>query len=120
MDVSVLGLGATTQTIGVDPQLVDTDGDGRTDYEELVANTNPLDGQDVLAIAPLQLAPGNTGLTIAARTGRQYVLQRGVDLLNWQDVGATQSIEVGTSLWLQDPNPPDSSKAFYRVRIHMP
>jgi hypothetical protein len=120
LDVSVLGLGATTQTVGVDPRLVDTDGDGRSDFAELVANTNPLDGSDVLAAGPLQLTPGSSGVGMEARAGREYVLQRSLDLAGWADVGPTQAVLSGTSLWLADPAPPAGDKAFYRVRVRMP
>jgi hypothetical protein len=120
MDVSVLGLEAATQTVGVNPMLVDTDGDGRSDFEELVANTNPLDEHDALQGGPLELEAGNAATVIEARAGRQYIMQRTDDLLSWQDVGATQSVMTGTSLWLQDPNPPGGLKGFYRVRVRMP
>ncbi len=120
MDLSVLGLGGTTQTVGVNPQLVDSDGDGRTDYEEMVANTNPLAAADALATGQFQLSPGLAGVTVDARAGRTYVLQRAENLTDWQDVGPTQSVWGATNLWLQDPNPPVTPKMFYRVRIHMP
>jgi hypothetical protein len=120
MDVSALGLGATTQIVGVNPQVVDTDGDGRTDYEELVANTNPADGQDVLAGGPWEIPAGLAGLTIAGRPGREYVLQRSADMIHWEDVGPTVAVTTATTLWLQDPNPPASSQMFYRVRVRMP
>lgn len=120
MDISPLGLGATTQSVGVNPTLVDSDNDGRSDYEELVANTNPLDDQDGLSAGPFTLTAGNASVPVQGRAGRHYTLQRALDLLNWQDIGATQAVTVGTSLLLADPNPPVSEKAFYRVRVRMP
>ncbi len=119
-DVSALGLGATTQPKGSNPATTDSDGDGQTDYVELVANTNPLDAGDRSGVA------GYTGaiVSVAGRAGRAYTLLRTTDDLtsnpNWVTVQFVGVLGADANLLLSDPSPPATTKAFYRVRVTMP
>jgi hypothetical protein len=126
-DVSNRGLAATTQPKGTNPQTTDTDGDGQTDYQELIANTNPLLAGDRFDAGRIQPGIGQTvEVRVAARAGRQYVLQRTTDDLNaapvWADVPGTATgiLNADQPLDLTDPNPPGTPKAFYRVKVTMP
>ena len=120
-DLSIRGLSATTQPKG--QENVDTDGDGMTNYQELVANTNPLATGDRLDVHSFASAGE---IAVAGRSGRQYQLQRTTDNLGpsatWTDVAgaATGVLSADQNLTLSDANPPVSLKAFYRVRVTMP
>jgi hypothetical protein len=122
MDVSALGLLATTMPKATDPRQTDTDGDGQNDYIEWQANTNPLDKTDRFEVKQLTCAPGQPSqLRIAGRAGRGYILQRTTNLLGgWQDVLTNATLTANTDLLLQDPSPPDTDRAFYRVRVITP
>lgn len=120
-DISVLGLTATQQPLGTNPTITDTDSDGETDWQELIANTNPLDAGDCLDVAGFALA---SEVSIAGRAGRQFILQRNTNDLaeptGWTDVDMTGVLSADGNLTLRDPNPPATPKAFYRIRVVMP
>lgn len=124
-DVSALGLSATTQPKGTDPTATDSDGDGQTNYKELVANTNPLNSNDQLGTASLVHTSGQpVDVSIAGRAGRKYTLQRSTDELTgpmtWTDIETTGVLNANANVALSDPSPPNVPKAFYRIKVTMP
>lgn len=120
-DASVLGLWATTQPLGTDPLTTDTDGDGVSDYEELLANTNADDSGDLLrAGGPV----GRGAVTIDGRAGRRYHLLRSADDLTgqmeWVIVASSAVLTTNQTLQLSDPAPVDDPRVFYRVDVSIP
>jgi hypothetical protein len=125
LDVSALGLSATTQPKGASPN-DDTDGDGQSNQAELVANTNPLKASDRFDVSRIvQSGPGQAvNVNTAGHAGRKYTLQRSTDDLNgpmtWTDISLTGVLNTDGNVALSDPNPPNTQKAFYRLKVTMP
>jgi hypothetical protein len=123
MDLSVLGLKATTMPEGVSLSTVDAK--GLTYLFELIANTNPRNPADVFAPSNI-VVPSQTGqpiqVNVMGHVGRMYTLQRSVDMAIWSNVtgSATGVLTADASLILSDPSPPVSPQVFYRVDVTMP
>ena len=123
MDLSVLGLKATTMPEGV--SLSTTDSKGLTYLYELIANTNPQNPTDLFEAGSI-VVPSQTGqpvqVSVMGHVGRMYTLQRSTDLVVWSNVtsSATSVLTADTSLILDDPHPPVSPQLFYRVDVTMP
>lgn len=127
MDISTLGLTLTTQPKDTNPTVTDTDGDGQTDYAELVANTNARDASDRFDVGGILMTTGpaqTIQLNVAGRAGRRYTLQRSTDELTgpmtWVEITTTGVLTEDTNVVLSDPSPPSSQKAFYRLKVTMP
>jgi len=97
----------------------DPDGDGQTNRQEFLADTDPLDRASSFRI--LSLTPSLSArhpvavLRITSSTQRRYVLQKSADLSSWSDEGAPVT-PAGPELEFQFPTPPGSD-TFYRVRV---
>lgn len=121
-DVSVAGLKATTMPEGIDLNTIDAK--GQTYYNELVANTNPQNPNDVFAAGVLPISgPQQFQVSVSGHSGRIYTLQRTTnDLANavWSNIASNAMLSADTDLILADPNPPHTPKAFYRLQVTMP
>jgi hypothetical protein len=97
----------------------DPDGDGQTNRQEFLADTDPLNRASSFRI--LSLTQSDSGrrsivlLRIPASMQRRYVLQKSADLTSWTDDGAPVT-PTGAELEFQFPAPPGGD-AFYRVRV---
>ena len=121
LDASVLGLWATTQPKGTDPLRTDTDGDGHSDFTELLANTAADDAGDLLTATDISDA---SRVQVEGRAGRQYRLVRSTDALDgtmkWTPVASSGVLTANEELILTDPVPPETHRAFYRVEVSGP
>jgi hypothetical protein len=120
MDLSILGLKATTMPEGVN--LSTTDSKGLTYLDELIANTNPQVSTDLFATGSIVQTNSTVQVNVMGHVGRMYTLQRSLDMVIWSNVtsSATSVLTADTSLILADPSPPVSPKLFYRVDVTMP
>jgi hypothetical protein len=123
MDLSVLGLKATTMPKGVNLSTIDSKGFSYLD--ELTANTNPQNPTDLFAAASIEVSSQGghpVQVNVMGHAGRIYTLQRSLDLAIWSNItsSVTGVLTADTSLILADPSPPVSIKLFYRVDVAMP
>lgn len=122
MDLSLLGLKATAMPKGIDLNAIDSK--GVSCFQELIANTDPLNLQDVFAVSSLLLGSGQGNVAVQGHVGRSYTLQRSTDAfgssMTWSDITATGLLHADQNLLLNDPSPPFAPKAFYRVKVTMP
>jgi len=105
----------------------DSDGDGQTDYEEFVADTDPLDIGSYLAIVDFYLPDGDPAeLTFTSKPTRTYRILTHNDLVtptnSWADVGLSYFAgepESDTTTRAFDPGS-STDLRFFVVRAYLP
>lgn len=100
----------------------DNDGDGKTNHEEYIANTNPQGAISALKInAITSPAAGLVQVSLNTSPQRFYTLQKSTNLGGTDPWAAVDGPTIGTdgNLILQDSGAVDP-KAFYRVLVAIP
>ncbi len=100
---------------GVDPK-ADPDGDGFSNFQEAIANTDPFNSNSCPYIPTFANSPSNFSVTVPSSLGKQYQLQSTSALgdTNWV-VETSVVARSGTSVTLTAPT--NSIARFYRVAI---
>ncbi len=108
------------KSIGSDPGLTDTDGDGFTDVEEILAGTNPADADSMFVVASVTpVPPEQVRIRWATESGRTYVVERQDGLLGDQPVTVVRTVKgTGDEADVTVEVHGDTT-AFYRVKVSM-
>lgn len=95
----------------------DFDQDGFSHRNEFIAGTSPLAADSKPNFSQFLIDGANYKLSFPTLTERAYQVQGSTNLIDWQNLGTTQS-GTGNILEHLDPLPSPPSKRFYRLNIH--
>ena len=111
------GLGSSLSLLGANANS-DFDGDGISDRDEYLADTNPFSTDSRFAVTDFQFDPltGNIDLDWTGSTRRSFTIWCSSDLQTWTQVGSTQT---GGSAALSLGGP-SASHLFFRVKADVP
>jgi len=95
----------------------DFDGDGRSNYEEYLAGTDPLDPADQFN-PQIEMLGGNLKLAFPLPVNRSFRIDSSTDMDSWAawDVPGNQGLPVAGG-WLEFIHPVDDRARFFRIRI---
>lgn len=110
-------LGNDLNLLGSSPTS-DYDGDGVSDHDEFIADTNPFVANEKLKVTGFSVNPatGDIDLDWTGSTRRAYTVYCSSDLVTWSPVGDPLT---GSSLGMNLP-PPVSTHLFFRVSASLP
>jgi hypothetical protein len=100
-----------------DPREEDCDSDGFTNLQEYLANTDPTKPDSFLRVDGM-LSGNPVRISLTAADGRQYGLDRSLDLSNWLRIATVVPATSGP-VTLSDTNPPPQ-RAYYRIAAELP
>ena len=104
------------------PNLADTDGDGRNDGDEVIAGTSPSDATSLFAVKSVEdLAGDGVKLSWSSVPGRIYRVEVSETMAANQWVVTGPAITAVADLTSTTAaKPPSSHRAFYRVTVSTP
>ena len=119
---SWFGANATNPAIAGPTANLNTD--GFDNYDDFVTSLDPTNPKARFTLTvPIQDPDSPDGLlmTVAALTGRSYILQRTLSLSPpvWNGIATNSNLTSNQTLQFRDPEPPSTS-AFYRVLVSVP
>lgn len=101
----------------------DADGDGQSNLQEYIADTDPTNAAAVFALGGIRAASGGAGLEISlpGKAGRRYLLERSATLetASWTQIDAAGPLASDATVTFVDAAPP-TPRAFYRARVQLP
>jgi len=99
----------------------DTDGDGMTNAQEFLADTNPRDGASRFLAAPALPPPGaQFALTFTAAEGRSYAVQHSTDAVNWTTLAVWHAAPEVRAVTFAPNYSTGDTRAQYRVLTPAP
>ena len=97
------------------PPETDTDGDGFSDLAEFIAGTDPRNASSSLALeAPIVQPNGTVRLSWGSVSGRGYLVETSIDLVNWTPISDWQ---VGTGAPISLTLPPLHGAYMFRLQV---
>lgn len=111
----------TTENTGTAADSFDADGDGQNNLAEFAAGTDPKNSTDTFKVLSSgKTAQGVFTLTVPAKSGRSYQLERNNNLTGtWESIGLPVTASQDGIVELHDPTAPGSS-SFYRAVVSTP
>ncbi len=97
----------------------DSDGDGATDSDEAIAGTNP-DSSGERPTLDIQPDPTGFDLTMQARSGRSYTLERSGSLVAWNADPVVPQVQDSPVLTWHALTNPGTPNEFFRMRVNSP
>ena len=112
-DLWELEFGFNPSAIG--EAFLDMDADGHSSYQEYLANTDPSDATDLLAIDQSWISENQLGLSFQAKQGRAYQIQQSQDLSmnQWETLWEVDVMLDDRELSLEIPLDSSSSPQRY-------
>jgi len=97
----------------------DSDGDGLSDAAEAIAGTDLLSPEERLS---LDIQPEGAGydLTVQARPGRSYTLERTSNFSEWDAEPVISQVQGSPELTWHAPADPETKRGFFRMRVNNP
>jgi len=97
----------------------DSDGDGSSDVSEAIAGTNP-DSPNERPVLDIQPDGIGFDLTLQARSGRSYTLERSDNLSRWSAEPVIPQVQGSPVLTWHAQADPETPREFFRMRVNHP